>query len=198
MIIVKKVLNTIVNWLFMIVVTLFVVTMVRNVVFMPFQVEGHSMDQTLANGEHMFLWKLGTIDRFDIVVFPDPRGSGAQYVKRLIGLPGDTLSVAQDVLYINGIGYEEPYLNPLKSMSEQPFTEDFDLYHTVGETVIPEGYYFVMGDNRPGSGDSRQFGLVPIESVEGEAHIIYLPLQQMRRVPTYQLNESLGIIDTKQ
>ena len=172
---------------FMVIVLLFVG--VRHYLIQPFQVSGHSMEQTLHNGEHLFLFPQGKIERFDIVVFPDPRGSGDSYVKRLIGLPGDTIEMKQDQLYLNGMAIPEPYLEPQKSQSgQQPFTQDFSLWDTLGITQIPEGYYFVMGDNRPESGDSRQFGLVPIASIQGKADLVYLPLDRIRRMPKYQLN----------
>ena len=185
----KRILAEIVNVVFyaMLVVLLFVG--VRHYIIQPFQVSGHSMEQTLHDGEHLFLFPQGKIERYDIVVFPDPRGSGDSYVKRLIGLPGDTIEVKQDQLYINGVAVPEPYLEPQKSQSgEQPFTQDFSLWDTIGFDRIPKGYYFVMGDNRPESGDSRQFGLVPMNSIQGEADFVYFPTNQVRRLPKYQLN----------
>ncbi|MDO4432276.1 MAG: signal peptidase I [Aerococcaceae bacterium] len=181
----KRLLVESVNVLFALVVALLLFVAIRTYVVQPFQVDGHSMDLTLADGEHLFLLKQSQIERFDVIVFPDPAGSGNSYVKRLIGLPGDQLYVQDDVLYLNNVPIEEPYLEPLKSNSAQPFTAAFSLYDTLGIDTIPEGYYFVMGDNRPESGDSRQFGLVPIDSVQGEANLVYFPFHRFRLLTDY-------------
>lgn len=180
-----------VNVIFSVMVAVLLFVALRHYVIQPFQVDGQSMSLTLANGEHMFLMKQTSIERFDVIVFPDPQGSSNSYVKRLIGLPGERLYVQNDQLYINDIPIEEPYLEPLKSQSVAPFTQDFSLYDTIGTHTIPEGYYFVMGDNRPGSGDSRQFGLVPINSIQGEANLVYYPFNHFRTLPKYVLDAGL-------
>ncbi|AXY25577.1 signal peptidase I [Suicoccus acidiformans] len=179
----------VVNIAFALMIALFIFTALRDHVIQPFQVSGHSMEQTLQHGDQMFMTKWQAIERFDIVVFPDPRGSGESYVKRVIGMPGDELWVEADQLYINGQPVAEPYLDPLKNQqaNSEPFTEDFSLWDTLGIHQIPADYYFVMGDNRPHSGDSRQFGLVPAESIEGHADIIYAPSERRSQVPSYSL-----------
>lgn len=186
---VRNVLIELVNVIFAIMVAVLLFMALRHYVVQPFQVDGHSMDLTLESGEQLFLMKQSHIDRFDVIVFPDPLGSSSSYVKRLIGLPNEKLRVENDQLYINDIPIDEPYLEPLKSQSEGNFTEDFSLYDTVGVERIPEGYYFVMGDNRPGSGDSRQFGLVPISSVLGEASLVYYPFDHFRQLQDYRLDD---------
>lgn len=180
-----------VNVLFAIMVAVLLFVALRHYVIQPFQVDGHSMSLTLENGEHMFLLKQTSIERFDVVVFPDPQGSQQSYIKRLIGLPGERLYARDDQLYINDVAVDEPYLEPLKSQSSKPFTRDFTLYDTIGQETIPEGYYFVMGDNRPGSGDSRQFGLVPIASIQGEANLVYYPFNHFRTLTTYKLDTAV-------
>lgn len=185
----------VINIIFSMTIAVICFLLIREYVLQPFQVEGHSMDYTLVDGSQMLLYKNTSIERFDVVVFPDPMGSGQSYVKRVIGLPGDTLEVVNDQLILNGVSLEEPYLEPLKSESSTPFTTDFSLWNTVGVSVIPEGYYFVMGDNRLGSGDSRQFGLVPIESVQGETNFVYYPFEKMGKIAEYQLNADGQIVE---
>lgn len=185
---IKHFVNELINILFSVTIAIVVFMLLRNFIVQPFQVEGHSMDLTLANGNQMLLFKRDAIDRFDVIVFPDPNGSGQSYVKRLIGLPGDTIEVKDDILYLNGIATNEPYLEPLKNEFNGTFTENFNLRNTIGIETIPEGFYFVMGDNRPGSGDSRQFGLVPIESVQGTTSIIYYPFEEFKKLPQYYLD----------
>lgn len=191
---VRSLFDELINLLFSITIAVVLFLLIKSYLVQPFQVEGHSMDLTLKDGSQMLLLKQTQIDRFDIVVFPDPMGSGQSYVKRLIGLPGDSLYVKDDVLYINNQPIEEPYLEPLKSQTEGVFTQDFSLWDTIGEEIIPEEYYFVLGDNRPASGDSRQFGLVPIESIQGETSIVYYPFNQIQKLDHYQLDASGQVV----
>ena len=187
--------RSIVNTLFYGLLIVVVFVGIRRLVVQPFEVSGQSMEGTIHHGEHLLLWKNRSVERYDVVIFPDPRGSGQSYVKRVIGLPGDRLQVIDDQLYLNGISVAEPYLEPYRLQSGiQPFTDDFSLYDTLGIDVIPDGYCFVMGDNRPGSGDSRQFGLIALADIAGEADGVYLPLHQQRSLPQYVLSEDYQVI----
>lgn len=179
----------IINFCFYLTMTLLLFLGIRNFIVQPFQVEGQSMDPTLHQGYQMLLNRISEVERFDIVVFPDPMGSGDYYVKRLIGLPGDSIEMVDDKLIINGQAYDEPYL--AQSVTQDPdsqFTGDFTLWEITGQTTVPEGYYFVLGDNRPESGDSRQFGFVPIESVQGTSSFVYFPFDQFGSLATYQID----------
>ncbi|MBS4461118.1 signal peptidase I [Aerococcaceae bacterium zg-B36] len=185
----NRIIKEFIHLLFSVTLAIVIFMGLKEYVVQPFQVEGHSMDLTLASGNQMVLNKVIKEQRFDIITFPDPTGlTTNHYVKRLIGLPGDMLEVKNEKLILNGIALEEPYLEPLKSQTDGVFTEDFSLWDTIGSITIPEGYYFVMGDNRPQSGDSRQFGLVPIESIQGIAEWTYFPIKAFGSVERYQLN----------
>lgn len=190
-----RLIGEIINIIFSITIAILVFFVIRHYLVQPFQVEGHSMDYTLKDGSQMLLYKMSTIERFDVVVFPDPMGSGQGYVKRVIGMPGDTIEMVEDKLVLNGIPLEEPYLEPLQSETPTLFTDNFTLWDTIGTNTIPEGYYFVMGDNRPGSGDSRQFGLVPIDSIQGETNFVYYPFDLMGKIKEYQLNDIGQIVE---
>ncbi|WP_124057356.1 signal peptidase I [Vaginisenegalia massiliensis] len=188
----RQIFVDLVNVLFGFFIAVLIYLALRSYVFMPFQVSGHSMDPTLADGQHMLLSKQSEIKRFDIIVVPDPSGSGKYFVKRLIGLPGDQLEMKHDQLRLNGHVIKEPYLSKRSRVKEkQPFTEDFSLYELTGYKVIPAGYCFVMGDNRPHSGDSRQFGLIPIESIQGEANIRFYPFQEAKIFENNLSNDKL-------
>ncbi|MBS4456546.1 signal peptidase I [Tuanshanicoccus lijuaniae] len=193
----KSLFKSIADILFSVTLAVIIFMGVKQYVVQPFQVEGHSMDLTLTDGRQMLLNKVSAIQRFDIVIFPDPTGlTTNHYVKRLIGLPGDTLAVHNEQLILNSVTLAEPYLEPLKSQTAGVFTENFSLWDTIGSTTIPDGFYFVMGDNRPHSGDSRQFGLVPIESVQGVAEWTYFPLEAIGSVKRYQLsNDGTQIVE---
>ena len=161
----------------------------------PFVVDGRSMEQTLHHGERMFMLKLADVERFDVVVFPAPGGPIPSdqpqklYIKRVIGLPGDSLSYENDQLILNGKALEEPYLKALKEQFTGNFTSDFDTADFSETAVVPEGQLFVMGDNRRNSLDGRAFGFIDIEDVIGGANYIYWPLKSIRTLDQYTLTE---------
>ncbi|CZQ83061.1 signal peptidase I [Trichococcus collinsii] len=152
---------------------------IRTYLFYPFQVVGDSMVPTLETGDRLILNKLAEIDRFDIVVFPAPDGTDEEYVKRIIGLPGDEITYFQDELYINGKKIEEHYLEALREDSDQALTGDFTLFSLTGEATVPEDMYFVLGDNRNVSKDSRVFGFIPAAEIEGTADLRLWPLNKI-------------------
>ena len=152
---------------------------IRTYLFYPFQVVGDSMVPTLETGDRLILNKLADIDRFDIVVFPAPDGTDEEYVKRIIGLPGDEITYFQDELYINGEKIEEHYLEALREASDQALTGDFTLFSLTGEATVPDDMYFVMGDNRSVSKDSRKFGFIPAAQIEGTADLRLWPLNKI-------------------
>lgn len=120
-------------------------------------VDGHSMDNTLFDGEQLLLNPSAEIRSGDIVVFE----YGQTYlIKRVVGLPGDTVAVVKGILYVNNIKYDESYL------SEECITRFMDSSFMV---TVGEDEYFVMGDNRDNSRDSRSFGCVPRDTITGVA-----------------------------
>ena len=161
---------------------------VRYFLITPVAVQGASMMPTLENGEMLVVDKITSkitaFDRFDIVVFKATEEEN--YVKRIIGLPGDNVQYIDDVLYINGKQYDEPYFDEYKSelLDHGTLTEDFTLESYLQQTVVPEGHLFVLGDNRRKSVDSRlrEVGFVPIDTVIGEARFVYWPLSQVELI----------------
>lgn len=141
----------------------------------PVKVEGTSMLPRLHDGERIFVNKLiyyeeyrwaPKVDRGDIVVFWFPDDPSKSYIKRVIGLPGDTVEVRDGVVRVNGSELDEPYLD--KKLSLSPRSQ--------APVQVKPGYYFVMGDNRDNSSDSRTWGLVPKKYVYGKALFRYWPL----------------------
>ncbi|MGM9986540.1 MAG: signal peptidase I [Bacillaceae bacterium] len=174
-----------VEWIKAIVVALVIAFVIRQFLFAPILVDGVSMMPTLHDRDRMIVNKLsnyiGEPDRFDIIVFKATESK--DYIKRVIGLPGDKVEYRNDTLYINGKAYEEPYLEEYKSeVTDGPLTYDFTLEQLTGQSKVPEGHLFVMGDNRRYSKDSRQIGFVPIDAVFGKTNIIYWPLNDIRIV----------------
>jgi signal peptidase I len=151
----------------------------RQFVFTPVIVKGHSMDPTLEDQERVIALKHAKIDRFDIVTFPAPDEPNKNYIKRVIGLPGDDIKYMDDVLYINGKAYEEPYLDDYKRelTDGEPLTSDFTLKKLFGSERVPKGKLFVMGDNRRISKDSRIIGYVDEKKVLGVVKFAFWPLK---------------------
>ncbi|MGM9924801.1 MAG: signal peptidase I [Bacillus sp. (in: firmicutes)] len=168
-----------ISWLKTIVLTLVLVFACHTFLFTPQMVSGESMSPTYEDHNRVILSKISEIDRFDTIVFQAP-DADAHYIKRVIGLPGDRIEMKDDVLYINGKAYTEPYLESKKA--ETPFgrfTADFTLEERTGQAEVPEGYLFVMGDNRLNSKDSRVFGCIPEDSVIGEVKFRFYPLNEI-------------------
>ena len=138
-----------------IVITMIVI-LIRMFIISPVRVDGTSMYPTLSNNEFLLLSKYDqSYDRFDIVVL---KYRNERLVKRIIGLPGETVEYKNNTLYINGKEMEEPFINTN--------TDDFNL-NELGYDKIPENYYFVVGDNRGSSLDSRMIGLINKKDLQG-------------------------------
>lgn len=178
----KKKKNELWEWAKAIIIAVIVVGGIRFFLFEPVLVDGQSMMPTLEDGERILVnkigYSLGEPERFDIVVFR--ASEEADYVKRIIGVPGDHIAYENDELLINGEAQEEPYLSALQEeQSEGNLTLDFTLEELLAIEEIPEGYVFVMGDNRENSTDSRIIGLVPVEEIKGSASFVFWPLDEM-------------------
>ncbi|WP_342525843.1 signal peptidase I [Chryseomicrobium sp. FSL W7-1435] len=172
--------NEVWEWAKAILIAFSIAAIIRFFLFTPIVVDGESMMPTLRDGDRMVVNKIGydigTPERFEIVVFHAPEQKN--YIKRIIGLPGDSIAYEDDQLYINGEAVDEPYLDEYKEeISEGTLTEDFTLEERTNLTEIPEGYFFVMGDNRRYSKDSRIIGLVPEDEIIGTTSLIFWPLQ---------------------
>ena len=144
------------------------VVLIKAFVVTPIKVVGPSMEETLFDGDIMLLNKTAymsrDIKRFDIVVVDY---IDELIIKRVIGLPGENIAYKDGVLYINGEAYDEPFL------SEYTYTEDFLL-----DDRIPDDYYFVVGDNRYDSKDSRVFGLINKKNIKGKASYVLYPFDR--------------------
>ncbi|RDW19922.1 signal peptidase I [Oceanobacillus chungangensis] len=163
-------------------VVVFTVISLRPILFASYIVDGKSMEPTLHDGNLLMvnkvIYNLAEADRFDVIVFHANKRE--DYVKRVIGLPGDQIEYKNDKLYINGKYMEEEFLKfHAKASNTRPFTENFTLEEITGETTVPDGQLFVMGDNRQDSLDSRSFGFVSIEQLVGKVDAMYWPISEM-------------------
>lgn len=173
------------EWTKALIIAVLLAAVIRYFLFAPIVVDGLSMMPTLHDTDRMivnkFSYKIGDPKRFDIIVFHAPENK--DYIKRVIGLPGDRIEYKDDILYVNGEAVEEPYLDEYKKeVIDGPLTEPFTLEDKIGQETVPEGHLFVMGDNRRYSKDSRHIGTIPMEKVLGDTNIIYWPLEDFRIV----------------
>jgi len=175
----KKKKNEIWEWGKAIIIAVLLAFIIRTFVFAPIVVDGESMESTLLNQDRMIVnkvnYKISEPKRFDIVVFHAPEGK--DYIKRVIGLPGETVEYKNDVLYIDGKAYKEPYLEQNKEEVIPPLTGDFTV-------TVPEGEVFVMGDNRRNSRDSRDpsVGTVSFDKIVGTTSVVYWPVSEAKIV----------------
>ncbi len=184
---IKRAVAAIFDFLQGIVVVLALLVMIYLFIMSPQEINGASMEPNFHNGEYILTnkisYKLRDPVRGDVVIFKSPMNKEIDYIKRVIGLPGDTVSLRDNAFWINGEKVEEPYLTtgtPIFGGS----------YLAEGQSVVvPPGTYFVAGDNRPHSSDSREFGPIAKEDFIGVAIFRYFPFSLMGPVkrPAYSL-----------
>ena len=177
--------NEILEWAKALVIAFGLSLLIRYLLFTPIVVDGESMMPTLENGDRMIVnkigYEIGKPDRFDIVVFH--ASEKKDYIKRVIGLPGDHIAYKDDQLFVNGDAIPEPYLDKHQAdIISGTLTENFTLEEYTQMSVIPEGYVFVMGDNRMNSTDSRQIGLISIKDIIGKTNLIFWPLNEINLI----------------
>lgn len=179
----KKEKNELWEWTKALIIAFALAAFIRYVLLTPIVVDGESMMPTLASGDRMVVnkvsYKISDIKHEDIIVFHAPEKK--DYIKRVIGLPGDTLQYKNDILYRNDKAVKESYLVDFKAAIQDggTLTEDFKLEDYTDKKVIPKGYVFVMGDNRRNSKDSRHIGLVPENKIIGKTSLVFWPLDQV-------------------
>ena len=149
------------------VVSLFIILFL----YQPVRVEGTSMLPRLEDQDRLFInkfaYRFEGIHAGDVVVFYYPHDHSKSYIKRVIAVPGDRLSIDHGTVSVNGVALQEPYV-----------PEKFEDDRSLPERVIPSSQYFVMGDHRSISSDSRDFGPVPRDLIYGRAALVYWPLDQ--------------------
>jgi signal peptidase I len=140
--------------------------------YQPVKVEGTSMLPGLADQERIFInkfvYRFETINRGDIVVFRYPRDPSKSYIKRVVGLPGDRIEISEGRVYVNGRMLREHYI-----------PEQYEDWRSYPDTVVPANHYFVLGDHRNLSNDSRDFGPVDETFIYGKAVFVYWPMDKM-------------------
>ncbi|WP_208559951.1 signal peptidase I [Marinilactibacillus kalidii] len=181
----KSFFQEVVSTLIYIAVVSVAILLFQKYVYASVTVDGESMAPTLENGDKLILNKFNDVNRFDIIVFPAPDEPEKQYIKRVIGIPGDEIRYSNETLYLNGKEVEEPYLDRLDELDQPEFSgtiDEFSLESLQGVQEVPEDEYFVMGDNRGNSRDSRYFGFVSEESVTGVTTYRVWPFNDFGRI----------------
>lgn len=169
----------ILSFLETVVVALVISVVLYLFIMTPHEVVGNSMHPTYKNGEYLMankiLYKLKKPERGDVIIFK--YSETQDFIKRIIGLPGETVMLKDGKIYVNG-----KLLDESKYLSSSIYTNGGN-YLKEGETVtVPDGRYFVSGDNRPHSSDSREFGSIDMRNIKGKAWIVYYPFAQFRLV----------------
>lgn len=146
-------------------------------VLAPNQIKGASMEPTFYSGEYILTskvtYKFRKPHRGDVIVFKAPRKPNIDYIKRIIGLPGDKIEINGGEIFINGELIPENYISEKTNLWEAGYLKE-DI-----PVTVPPNMLFVMGDNRPRSSDSREFGPIPFEDIIGEVFFRYFPANKM-------------------
>lgn len=168
-------------WAKMIILACVLVFIIRGFLFIPMKVDGNSMETTLKPNDQLVYEKISKIKRFDVIIFENEDGS--IYIKRVIGLPGEHIKYEDDELYVNGNKVEEDFLGQAKiKRDSNQYTTNFDLKEMTNQETLSDDGYFVLGDNRRLSKDSRSFGEIKADRIIGKARFIYYPLKNLGRI----------------
>jgi len=161
-------------WLRDLLLSVVIAVIVILFLYQPVKVEGTSMMPTLEDQERIFINKfiyrlgVGDIERGDTIVFYFPHDPAKSYIKRVIGLPGDRVEVERGRVRVNGFQIDEPYV-----------PDEYRDTNSAAPLTVPEGQYYVLGDHRSSSNDSRSWGTVPRRFVYGKAVFIYWPIEKI-------------------
>ena len=195
----KTLAREILEWVLTVVAAVLIALPIRAFAFELVRVDGISMDTTLADGEIMFVSKYdyastwlsfpwqnekakenaarittgGDPKRFDVVICRYPGRGDTNFVKRVIGLPGDTVELKEGYLYINNEKIDEPYI-------QDEYRSGW--LNTFGPCTVPEGHFFVMGDHRNDSNDSRSQGALPRNMIVGHVRSVLFPFNEIRGI----------------
>jgi signal peptidase I len=180
----KELSRTVWEWAVVVVVAVGAALLIRAFLFQQYYIDGPSMESTLHPSDRVLVnkmsYRLHDVNRGDVVVF-DRVTSADQHddlIKRVIALPGERLEVRSCVIYIDGVRLDEPYLSD-ELLSQPDPVSQCGVHTDMIPTVVPEDMVFVMGDNRPQSFDSRDFGPIDIDKIRGRAFTVIWPWSSM-------------------
>ncbi len=182
--------STLVEYAVIAVVAIGLALLIQAFLIKPYRIPSPSMTDTLLIKDRVLVnrvvYHLRDIERGDIVVFRWPENRDLVFIKRVMGLPGDRLQAKDGQLYVNDVAQDEPYvhvtngvIDPTQAAPPIPGTTMSDPWSLAAEYTVPAGSYFMMGDNRTNSDDSRVWGPVPEDDIIGSAFFIYWPLDRI-------------------
>ncbi|WP_318767526.1 signal peptidase I [Lactiplantibacillus carotarum] len=193
-----KTFKNIMSWVLPIVVGLLIAMVIRHFVFTMVRVDGPSMEPNLENNERVAVVKTAKIKHLSVIVFnaykvdPDASSKNVKYVKRVIGMPGDTVKAQDGKIYVNGKAISQSFISQFERTQG---TGNWDIYAlsnrnawTLKTTKVPKNSYFVLGDHRSVSNDSRYWGFVPKKSVIG---VVKVPFWDTSKAKRHNVN-SIG------
>ncbi len=164
-----------------ILLTLLVFAVVK-VTVQPYHIEGPSMEPGLYTNEFVLVnqlaYRFGSPSRGDVIVFHPPNDPGEQYIKRVIAVPGDTITVTATNVCVDNVKLSEPYIYPLAP-------GEFGSPSILTDVKLKSGQYFVLGDHRDNSTDSRVFGPVPAQNIIGKAEFVFWPFGSIHMIDSY-------------
>jgi signal peptidase I len=168
----RKMLPAVAGWMRDLIISLAIAAFIIVFLYQPVKVEGTSMLPGLDDQERIFInkfvYRVGRIDRGDIVVFHYPRDPAKSYIKRVIGLAGDVVRIEDGVVYVNGKRLREAYVPP-----------EYEDLRSYPKVLVPPHSYFMLGDHRNLSSDSRDFGTVDEGYIYGKAVFVYWPIEKL-------------------
>jgi signal peptidase I len=148
-----------------------------------YEVYQSSMEPNFFEGQRVVVFKaaywFGNPQRGDVIIFKSPNTTDEEFIKRVIGLPGDTVEIVHGIIYVNSSKLDEPYVK--RSFS-----------YSVSKEIVPSGNYFVLGDNRDVSNDSHRGWLMPRENLIGRAWLVTWPPSDWGTVPSFPLNDQVA------
>lgn len=171
----KSIGREVLEWVLVIVVAVAAALVIRTFIFEPVRVDGNSMLNTLHDKEYMIVTKhqylFGDPDRFDVVICHYPDRGSTNFVKRVVGIPGDTVAMIDGNLYVNGEMIDEPHI-------------DYKANYAMPEMLVEEGHYFVLGDNRSNSNDSHAPGVGQLtrDQIIGKVRLVAWPISAWRTI----------------
>ena len=167
----NKIVREVLSWIELIAIAAGLAFLIHTFIFQPVRVDGPSMSYTLLDDEYMIVTKydywLGEPERFDVVICRYPGRGRTNFVKRLVGLPGDTVSMLNGTLYVNGEAVDEPYITNHANYDMEAVT-------------LGENEYFVLGDNRSSSNDSHLVGTLSRNQIRGHVRLVVFPFSHFR------------------
>ncbi len=189
--ILKSIWNFFLDALETLVISLAIFVLVYQFLFQPHQVDGRSMVPTFHNGDYILTDKISyrfhPPKRGDIIVFHPPMDERVEYIKRIIGVPGDRVMVKNQKVWLNGKPLDEPYTNDGVTPADAFLKEGL-------EVDVPSNNYIVMGDNRLHSSDSRRWGFITGDEIIGRVFFRYFPLNRFGIIKTTEIEPTIGAV----